>query len=284
MDDVTLDKLMSAYDGLNAFGKDFVAPTAESFGTFESFLSIVIKSKTAATINAILSFLDYTLNKLVLSAMPSSFDEIDFKLGKTLLANSEITSSEFIVKASNVPERLSISDITSALLMTIGLDDADDAPGAEVALPWIKPFEERLQEATKALLEQLSKGLKEYADSTPGGIDFDMEVFAIIPEMHFEAPGETPELYLLFPDHSNVVHPLPAQLEWQASDTYWGSADVYIAPAPGAFGGQTAESKKVRVQVGELALEFNTHRALVPEGGTRASASSSATLPKNPSR
>ena len=268
MDDVTLDKLMGAYDGLNAFGKDFVAPTAESFGTFEGFLSIVIKSKTAATINAILSFLDYTLNKLVLSAMPSSFDEIDFKLGKTLLANSEITSSEFIVKASNVPERLSISDITSALLMTIGLDDADDVPGAEVALPWIKPFEERLQEATKALLEQLSKGLKEYADSTPGGIDFDMEVFAIIPEMHFEAPGETPELYLLFPDHSNVVHPLPAQLEWQASDTYWGSADVYIAPAPGAFGGQTAESKKVRVQVGELALEFNTHRALVPEGGT----------------
>ena len=268
MDDATLDKLMSVYDGLSAFGKDFVAPTAESFGTFEGFLSIFIKSKTAATINAVLSFLDHTLNKVVLSAMPSSFDEIGFELPKTLLDNSEITSSELIVKASNVPERLSITDITSALLMTIGLDDAGEVPGAEAALPWIKPFEERLQEATKALLEQLSKGLKDYADSTPGGIEFDMEVFAIVPEMHFEAPGETPELYRLLPDHSNVVHPLHAQLEWQASDTYWGSADVYVTPAPGAFGGQTTESKKVRVQVGELALELSTHRVTVPEGST----------------
>ncbi|MFW2386755.1 MAG: hypothetical protein ACN4G0_00340 [Polyangiales bacterium] len=265
MDDANLDEMMSAHHAIDAFGKDFLAQTAESFGNFEGVLSIVIKSKLAAGINTSLSLLDYILNKLVVSAIPSSFDEIDLQLATTLLANSEVTFSQFTVRASNVPERLSITDITSVVLATIGLDGADDLPGADAALPWVKPFEERLQEATKFLLEQLSKGFKEYADANPAGVDYDMEVFAIVPQMRFEALGSTRELYLLLPERDNIVHPLQNKLEWQASDTYWGSSDVYVVPAPGAFGGQTSESNKVRVQVGELAIVLSQHRAVVPE-------------------
>ncbi len=265
MADTKLAQLMRAHHGVEAFSQQFVAPTAESFGNFEGLLSIVIKSKLASTINTVLGMLDYILNKLVVSAMPSTITKIELDLATTQLGNDEVTYSEFTVYAENVPEGLSISDITSVILMTIGLSDTD-VPGGEEALSWIKPFEDKLREVTKYLLEKLNKGFAQWANDYPGGADYDMEVFAIIPEMHFEARGETRELYTLYPDSSNVVSPLANQLEWQASSTYWGSAEVFVAPAAGKFGPQNTISSKVRVRVGELALQLDRYQAPVPEG------------------
>ncbi len=265
--DADLAQLMRAHDGVEAFAKDFIAPTAESFGTFEGLLSLVVKSKLAATINAVLSMLDYILNKLVVSAMPSSLDAIDLMGVPPLLDNSAVTSSQFTVRASNVPEVLTITDIASAIIMTIGLSDVPGASASEEVLDWTKLLQEKLEEVGKLFLETLSKFLKELAKE-PGGFEFDLDALAIVPQMRFEAEGETPELYVLYPQGSQVIKPLPDQLQWEASDIYWGSAHVWVTPAAGAFGPQTTESEHIRVQVGELALILEDYSVIVPEGGT----------------
>jgi len=267
MFDDELAALMRAQHGIEAFSEDFIAPTAESFGTFEGLLSLVVKSKLASTINTVLSMLDFILNKVVTSAIPSQIDKIELELVKTDLESSEVTQSMFVVHASNVPERLGITDLTSAILMTMGLDSAPGGQAAEGLIDWTKLLKERLKEAFKLFLEKLSKVLEKLFGK-PGGFEFDLETFAIVPQFRFEATGTTRELYDLYPQRSSVVDPLPDQLEWQASETYWGSANVYVTPAAGAFGPQNTWSNQVPVQVGELALVLEQPRVTVPEGET----------------
>lgn len=265
--DTNLAQLMRSHDGIEAFAKDFIAPTAEAFGTFEGLLSLVVKSKLASTINAVLSMLDYTLNKLVVSAMPSSLDEIDLMQVPPLLDNSEVTSSNFVVRASNVPEVLTITDIASAVIMTIGLAEVPGASASEEVLDWTKILHEKLEEVGKLFLETLSRFLKDFAKE-PGGFEFDLDAFAVVPQMRFEAAGETPELYALYPQRSQVIKPLPNQLQWKASDIYWGSAHVWVTPAARAFGPHSTESEHIRVQVGQLALILDEYSVIVPEGET----------------
>jgi hypothetical protein len=263
--DDSLAQLMRTHDGIHAFANDFIAPTAESFGTFEGLLSLVVKSKLASTINAVLSLLDFTLNKVVVSAMPSSLDAIELQQVPPLLENSEVTSSTFTVQASNVPEVLTITDITSAILMTIGLDDAPGASASGELLDWTKLLEDKLKDVGKLFLDTLSKFLKD-TFGAPGGFEYDLEAFAIVPQMRFEATGQTRELYSLYPQRSQVIEPLSEQLQWQASDTYWGTAAVYVAPSPGSFGPHNTESEHIRVQVGQLALVLERYTVDVPEG------------------
>lgn len=267
MFDDELAALMRAHHGIEAFSEDFIAPTAESFGTFEGLLSLVVKSKLASTINTVLSMLDFILNKVVTSAIPSQIDKIELELVETNLESSEVTGSMFVVHASNVPERLGIADLTSAILMTMGLDSAPGGQAAEGLIDWTKLLKERLKEAFKLFLEKLSKVLEKLFGK-PGGFEYDLETFAVVPQFRFEATGQTRELYDLYPQRSSVVAPLPEQLEWQASDTYWGSANVYVTPAAGAFGPQNTWSNQVPVQVGELALVLEKPRVTVPEGET----------------
>lgn len=267
MFDDELAALMRAQHGIEAFSEDFIAPTAESFGTFEGVLSLIVKSKLASTINTVLSMLDFILNKVVTSAIPSQIDKIELELVKTDLESSEVTQSMFVVHASNVPERLGITDITSAILMTMGLDNAPGGEAVEGVIDWAKLLEERLNGALTLFLDRFSKVLKKLFGD-PGGFEYDLETFAIVPQFRFEATGQTRELYDLYPQRSSVVAPLPDQLEWQASDTYWGSANVYVTPAVGAFGPQNTWSNQVPVQVGELALVLEKSRVTVPEGET----------------
>jgi len=263
--DANLALLMRSHHGIAAFSKDFIEPTAESFGTFEGIFSIFIKSKLASTINAVLSLLDFTLNKVVVSAMPSALDEIDLQQVPPFLANSEVTSSRFIIRASNVPAVLTITDVASAILMTMGLDDPPGTAAAQDVIDWTKFLKDKLREVGKLFLETLSKFLKQIAKA-PGGFEYDFDAFAVVPQMRFEATGETRELYRLYPERSQVIAPLSEQLQWQASDVYWGSAAVWVTPAAAAFGPYTAESEHVRVQVGELALVLEDYTVDVPEG------------------
>jgi hypothetical protein len=176
-----------------------------------------------------------------------------------LLAIAACSGSE------STPTREVTLDASSAIIMTIGLSDVPGASASEQALDWTKILHDKLEEVGKFFLERLSKFLKELAKE-PGGFEFDLDAFAVVPQMRFEAAGETPELYELYPQHSQVIKPLPDQLQWQASDTYWGSADVWVTPAARAFGPHSTESEHIRVQVGQLALILEQYTVDVPEG------------------
>ena len=269
MTDENLASAMSLYEDIRAFSETFIGQTAEEFSTVEGFISIFVKSKFAAATSAVLFFLDYIMNKLVVSAFPATLDTIDLRLSRTMLDNSQVTVAEFKVHASNVPALLTISDITSVILNTLGVTGSDRIPGSDDALNWINSLEEALPQAVKYGLETLDKEFKQYAASIPEGYSYDLEAFAIVPQMRFEAVGLTRELYKLYPDHSDLIQPSNESLQWQASDTHWGSADVFITPAPGTFGSDNTNvpSNLVRVHVGELALLLDRYRVTVPENG-----------------
>jgi hypothetical protein len=268
--DTELASALSIYDDLSSFSRDFIGQTAETFGTVSGIITIVVKSKLAATISATLSLLDYVLNKLVVSSLPAKLDSIDLKLDKTKLDNSETTSAEFWLYASNVPEPLKISDITSVLTTTLGIAATAGAAGGQ-SLSWINTWEEIVPNALQSFFGLVDSGMKEYARRNPEGVEYDMETFSIIPDLKFEAPGTTRELYLLWPDHSNIIHPSADQLQWRASDTYWGSAEVSVTPTAMAFGSSgNVRSDSVRVQVGDLAIVLDRYRIVVPEGGSAA--------------
>jgi len=81
-----------------------------------------------------------------------------------------------------------------------------------------------------------------------------MELFTIIPQIHFEALGSTRELYKLYPDNSNILHPLPDKLEWQADDLNHGKATIFLETVPEAFGDEMISSNQEIVTVGPISL------------------------------
>ena len=269
MSDTALSVAMYLYDDIREFSEGFIADTASQFSTVAGAISIFIKSKHLAAANAVLFFLDYVMNKLVVSALPATLNTIDFRIETNQLANSEVTASDFKLHARNIPALLTITDITSVILNTIGVAGSQRFPGDE-AVSWLNALEEALPATVKYGLETLDREFKQYADSIPGGFAYDLEAFAIVPLMRFEAVAETRELYKMYPDHTNVVSPLPAQLEWQASETAWGSAEVFITPAGRSFGANNTNvpSNKVLVYVGELAIVLDVYTLDVPENET----------------
>lgn len=262
--DAELAAAMGVYDGLKGFSEEFIGKTAEEFGTFEGVLSIFIKSKLASSIASTLSVLDYVLNKLVVSAMPSSLDVISLQLEKDHLENSEFTESDIRLHASNVPEMLKVTEVSSTIVTTLGLSSSGGASGGAVS--WLNSFEEVLGNSGKLFTDLVDKAFKKYATENPESFLYDTETFAIVPQMRFEAQGTTRELYDLHPEESNVIHALPEHLEWRASETYWGSANLHITPRVGAFGIESTASNSVRVLVGDLALVLDRYELVIPEG------------------
>lgn len=159
MSDTALSTAMYLYDDIRDFSEAFIADTASEFSTVEGVLSIFIKSKTAAVTSAVLFFLDYIMNKLVVSALPATLDTIDFQIQTAQLANSEVTASSFKLHARNVPALLTITDIISVVLNTIGVAGSDRVPGDE-ALSWLNTLEEALPNAVKYGLDTLDKEFK----------------------------------------------------------------------------------------------------------------------------
>ncbi|MGB5547109.1 MAG: hypothetical protein WBM74_11110 [Polyangiales bacterium] len=283
--DVALAKGMQSYAILSSFSEDFLHNTAEDFAKVTGLLAAFSgKFRLAEIIDAVLYVLDYVMNKLVVSAFPATLDEIKLEMPVTKLQNSEVTASRFTLYASNVPASMSISDLTSGALNVLGvLDLTGSVAAGEAAAAWIKPFEEILQGLAKFTLDRIGDGLKTYAELHPEGFDYDLALFDIVPQMRFEAVGETRELYVLEPTGSEVIRPLDDRLEWRASDTVWGSAEVYVTGGPGpaslfwgslyngaVFGESNTRSNGVSVTVGDPSLVLEKHHVTVLEGGSES--------------
>jgi len=281
--DIELAKAMQSYVVLDDFSQQVIKQTSEKFSTGMGLLSVALRKVPASkAVSIFLLLADYVMNKLVVSALPANLDLIDLAIPQTKLQNSEVTHSSFILYASNVPAKFSISDMTSIVLTVLGIADKEPAtPG--VAADWINSLEELLPQVTMFLLERLHKAFEEYALVFPEGIKYDRELFSVVPKLHFQAFGETRELYVLHPEHSEAVAPLADALEWQASPTHWGSAEVYITPGPGpeggfwgslytgrAFGVSDIRSNGVVVTVGDLSILIDQPTVSVPEGGSAA--------------
>lgn len=279
LSDLSLAKGMQAYVVLDSFSKDFVEQTAGGFSYWMDWLELFgVKSRVASVVGATLFFADFIMNKLVVSALPAKLKEIDLTILQTELQNSEVVACQFTVEAFNVPAQLSITNIKDLVLQVLGLASSDDAPDPGEVLEWVDRLEKMLPDITKFALNMYERQLKEYAALNPGIFQFDRKLFAIVPDLKFLAIGETRELYELQPNESNVIHPLDSQLKWQASETHWGSAELYITPGAGpedgfwgslyrgrAFGESSTRSNGVRVKVGELALVLEQHSVSVPE-------------------
>ncbi len=283
--DVALAKGMQSYSILKSLSEDFIHDTAEDFAKVTGLLSALsAKFRLAEIIDAVLFVLDYVMNKLVVSAFPATLDKIDLKMPVTELQNSEVTVSMFTLYASNVPASMTITDLTAGALNVLGvLDLTGSVAAGEAAAAWIKPFEEIMQGLAKFMLDRIGDGLKDYAALHPEGFDFDLELFDIVPELHFEAEGKTRELYVLEPTQRKVIRPLDDRLEWRASETLWGSAEVYVTGGPGpangfwgslysgaVFGESSTRSNGVLVTVGDVSLVLEKHHVTVLEGGSES--------------
>ena len=278
--DVDLASEMQTYVVLKSFGEEVVGQTREDFSSGEGVLSAISeKFGRAAKVSVYLFIIDYVLNKLVVSVFPANLDEIQLELAETKLQSSEVTYSQFKLSASNVPANFTIRDLTAVVQTLLGAGGGGSKP-AETQ-KWIKSLEDLIPEVAKLALDLLDQTFKEYAALLPNPLEYDLELFSVVPQMHYEAWGETRDLYALYPTDSNVIRPLEDQLEWAASPTYWGSAQVYVTPAPApapsfwgslysgpAFGDNTTFSNPVEVTVGDLAIVLELYDLTVPEGDT----------------
>jgi hypothetical protein len=264
--DVTLSEQMQAENSLRKFGKDVIHSTSEEFGGPASVVSAISrKFKLAEAIDQTLSSLDFILNKIVVSLLPARMDLIKLEVAITELQNSEVTYSIMTLYASNQPIPMTITDVTSAVLSTMGVF-AKDLPAPPDA--WLVSVEEAVRKIWLVVFDLISQKLQEYSGKSSLPFDFDMEVVSLVPLMHFEAKGKTRELYTLYPRESDVIEPLSDKLEWQADEENWGSESLYVTGKDLLFGetGQTG-SENVPVTVGGLTLVLSQHLIDVPEGG-----------------
>jgi hypothetical protein len=270
LSDTELASALSHHDTFKSFSQDFIGKTTEEFGLASGLFTIVIKSKLAQGISTTLTLLDYVMNKVIVSALPAKLDRIELTLVKTKLANSETTSAELWLHASNVPEELKVSDLTSLVVTTLGIAAPGGDAGGTQVLSWINSWNDIKTGYAQTLLDLIDRAFKEYAER-PDGMSYDTELFSIIPGLTFRALGQTRDLYLLWPDHGNIIRPLSDQLQWRASDTYWGTASVSITPTATSFGPfGNVRSNSVPVEVGELVLKLDQYRVGVPEGSSAA--------------
>jgi hypothetical protein len=278
--DEKLAKHMQTYVVIKNFSETLIRQTNEQFGSLHEFASdFGIETRAANIVNVSLFVLDYIMNKLVVSVFPATLKSIELTILQTELQNSEVTHSEFVVNAINVPAKLSINDLKAMAETLFGAPDVDDV--GDPVVGWIDSFEELLPQVAEFAFDALQSEFEEYASLYPEGLDRDLARFDIVPDLKFRAIGETRALYKLHPLQSNVIHPLDNQLEWQASATHWGSAGLHVTPGAGpeagfwgsaytgsAFGEDKTPSDTIHVTVGELALLLEPYSITVPEGDT----------------
>jgi len=275
--DVKLAERMQAYVVLKGLSEDVLRQTREQFGTLHELAGdLGLELPAADRVNITLFVLDYIMNTLVVSVFPANLDSINLTILQTELQNSEVTASQFVLQASNVPAKLSINDLKAMAETLFGAPDVDDV--IDPVLGWVDSFEELLPAVAEFAFDALQSEFAAYASLFPEGIDRDLGRFEIVPPLTFTAIGETRELYLLLPDHTDVITPLPDQLEWGASATHWGSAELYVKPRPapfesfwgslyagGAFGESQKRSDGIEVTVGDLTLLLEQYTIAVPE-------------------
>lgn len=280
--DVKLAERMQTYVLLKGLSEDLVHQTREEFGALHELASdFGLEVPLANRINVGLFVLDYFMNTLLVSVFPANLDSIKLSILQTELQNSEVTGSQFVLHASNIPARLSINDLKAMAETLLGAPDVDDA--IDPVLDWVDSFEELLPSVAEFAFDTLQSEFAAYASLFPEGVDRDLARFKIVPPLEYTAIGETRELYVLRPGHTEVIRPLDERLEWVASSTHWGSAELYVVPRPapvdgfwgsfysgGAFGESQTPSNKIEVTVGEIALVLEQYSTSVPEGGTGA--------------
>lgn len=262
--DLELAYKMQEYVVRKEFGEVVVSNTSSTwsnwFNTSYSGLTLISKTvkkrfKLIQSIAAVLSVLDFYINKLTLGFYPASVDTMELTVTNAQLSQGESAGSKVTVVAVNDPPVISVNDITGQVLNALGT---------------LNPSGPLWQEFTSYVLGVMQSQLSAYDEVVFPDTDLDYDLIEI-PDMAWQATIEDPRLVEQLSTDSEIIEGHPDIVEWHASTTNTGGAEiwarstigpVFINPGPGVdygagvFGNDVAvETNRVSVQVIE-ALSF----------------------------
>ena len=261
--------MMQLYHMLNLFQREVVSNVASGFANIATGVGVVAGVPQVAMVNAMLGTYDLIMKKLVLSLMPARLDRIDLRISPTTIGPGEDVPSSIYVYASNLPEPTTLTDITAMIL-----DELGTPPGN---LAWVTTLRESVERAALQYIGILNSYLTQYAQYNQGNsFDYDMNLFSMVPQLHFQARAVSRKLYKLnsFPVGTDIVSPMTYQVGWRAGTTAGGTVRLWLMPASdndarlissflgaeylgGAFGVDTLASNRVEVAVGDFSVNIN---------------------------
>jgi len=228
--DTALAKKIQLYEILKLFGQEVVSATALTAGTVGGAVGIVASIPQIAAAQAIITVIDFVLNKLCVAALPSHLTGMELSIEDNQLELNQATDATVTLTAANTPVPITLSNMVSYVLNILGFKN-----GISSNLGWVKTFEEALGNTLAFVTAEMQARLSDYAQANPGSeVALDMNLGEAIPAMTWEATASNRELLTLFSSAPSILATLSDELNWQADSENRGSSSVYVQTASGS--------------------------------------------------
>jgi hypothetical protein len=271
--DVMLAYQMQFYEVAKLFGTEVIAATGTGFGnTLGSVLGalgalgygVPLATTTATVTSAILFYMDFLVNKIMVGLLPGQLDRIDLDVVAYILDNDEVTDSTITIHASNIPPQLTLNDLVGTALNMMGWSGHGRAPSF---------VETTLQNIIGFLSTTMHSLFSQYASQHPE-LNLNVNLTETVPPITWTAKATDIRLIQCISLAPSLFTPMTDELNWQTDDTLLGEGGVYVRPAigeearivplppgftytGGAFGDNVISSDTVTLTVGPYVIMIN---------------------------
>jgi hypothetical protein len=243
--DVALATKMQVYEDVKLFGEQVIGATSATWssyvGTSAGLLNLAFNIPAArvpaAIIGVVLGLTDFTLNKIVLGLMPARLSSMQLTVANPTLQPAATTNATLTIEAENDPPQIGVQDTIGALLTASGLGDLGD---------WGPKF----NDVVLFFLSLIQSRIASYASQHPE-LNLDTSISSM-PHQTWQATITTRSFVNLLSSNANVLAPLGASVDWQASSPSQRCGDdvsIWALTAANTFGTQAAASNHVTVHV-----------------------------------
>jgi hypothetical protein len=224
--DVDLAKKMQLYEVVKLFGETVIGPTAQTWGLYVGTIAgglglAGVNLPVATYVGAVLSVLDFAVNKIYLGLLPARVTEFELALASAQLAPGETTDAFLHLTVVNDPPSIGIQDFIGLILTGLGLPEA----------PEIESLREAFTQAASFFVQLIQTNVSAYAGGCPG-CNLDIDV-ASMPALRWKTTIHDPRLVERRTSTPSVIQGRTDQVNWKARENASGDEEIFAHTAFG---------------------------------------------------
>ncbi len=218
---------MQMYVVVKEFGNTVVAPTAAAYGRVFGAVGLIASYpglSMAQVVGAVLSIIDFILNKLIVALMPAQIDSLTVEFVSDTINIGDYTDATMMLYVSNDPPPITFMDFVGQLLNAIGLHRTLSPP------PALDAFTDFVMDLTNYTMGLVRDGMSIYTGAHPEFI-YDINITSM-PDMEWEAQLTDTRFVNLESFTPDILNPIMGEVNWEPIETF-GEGRVRVQTTTG---------------------------------------------------